>query len=52
MPTLAGASTYAVGRVFIQHFECGGTILSFDPEKVRAHFEKEFEEGKKVVAKK
>jgi uncharacterized protein (DUF697 family) len=52
MPTLSGAATFAVGKVFIQHFECGGTLLTFDPEKVRAYFEKELQEGKKVVAKK
>jgi uncharacterized protein (DUF697 family) len=38
----ATASTYAVGRVFIQHFESGGTFLDFDPSRVRAHFEEEF----------
>lgn len=38
----ATASTYAVGRVFIQHFESGGTFLDFDPSRVRAYFEEEF----------
>lgn len=41
----ASASTYAVGRVFIQHFESGGTFLDFDPDKVRAHFEAEFKKA-------
>jgi uncharacterized protein (DUF697 family) len=36
--TLAGASTAAVGKIFAQHFESGGTMLNFDPEKVRAHY--------------
>jgi uncharacterized protein (DUF697 family) len=35
------ASTYALGRVFAQHFESGGTFLTFDPEKVRKHYEHE-----------
>jgi uncharacterized protein (DUF697 family) len=48
--TIGGATTYAVGEVFIQHFEAGGTFLTFDPEKVRKHFEAEFEKGKQVVA--
>lgn len=47
---LAGATTYAVGKVFIQHFESGGTFLNFDPEKVRDYFSKEFEHGKQVAA--
>ena len=33
-PVLTGASTYAVGRVFVQHFESGGTFLTLDPEQV------------------
>ena len=46
MPAIAGASTYAVGKVFISHFESGGTLLDFDPEKMRAHFEQEKEKAK------
>lgn len=42
-PALASASTYAVGRVFEQHFATGGTLLSFDAEKMREHFQKEFD---------
>ena len=37
----AAASTYAVARVFIQHFESGGTFLDFKPSEVRAHYLKE-----------
>ncbi len=50
MPIFAGATTYAVGKVFILHFASGGTFLDFDPEKVRAHFEELFAEGKEVAA--
>ena len=46
---LAGASTYAVGRVFVQHFESGGTFLTLDPEQVRAHYREEFERGEQLV---
>ncbi|CAK0752816.1 hypothetical protein CCP3SC5AM1_1920003 [Gammaproteobacteria bacterium] len=49
MATLGGASTYAIGKIFIQHFESGGTFLNFDPEKVREYFASALEEGKKVV---
>lgn len=38
----AAASTYAVARVFIQHFESGGTFLDFRPEQVREHYATEF----------
>ncbi|MGD9731322.1 MAG: YcjF family protein, partial [Desulfamplus sp.] len=49
MPIIAGASTYAVGKVFIQHFESGGTFLTFDPEKVKGYFKEEFEKGKEFA---
>ncbi|MBF0202274.1 MAG: DUF697 domain-containing protein [Desulfamplus sp.] len=47
---VGGASTYAVGKVFIQHFEAGGTLLDFDPEKMRAYFQKFYKDGEKVAA--
>ena len=50
MPLIAGASTYAVGKVFIQHFASGGTLLDFSPEKAKAYYAKMFEEGKKMVS--
>ncbi len=51
MPILCGAATYATGKVFIQHFASGGTFLTFDPAKVKAHYAQMFEEGKKVSSK-
>jgi uncharacterized protein (DUF697 family) len=41
----AAASTYAVARVFIQHFESGGTFLDFRPEQVREHYAAEFKKA-------
>jgi uncharacterized protein (DUF697 family) len=38
--TLPSASTYALGKVFTEHFESGGTFLTFDPEKARALYDK------------
>jgi len=32
------AYTWALGNIFIQHFESGGTFLNFDSEKVKDHF--------------
>ncbi len=48
-PVLAGASTYAVGRVFAEHLETGGTLLTFDAQKMKAHFEQAFQDGKRMV---
>jgi len=45
----AGASTYALGEVFKKHFESGGTILDFDPDRLRKHYKEKFEKGKKVA---
>ncbi|HTE39534.1 MAG TPA: DUF697 domain-containing protein [Steroidobacteraceae bacterium] len=41
-PALAAATTYALGKVFIQHFETGGTFLNFDPEAVREYYKEQF----------
>jgi len=43
MPALSAAATYALGRVFIQHLEMGGTLLDFDPDETREHYKAEFE---------
>lgn len=50
MPLVAGAATYAVGKVFVQHFASGGTFLTFDPSKVRAYYEEMFQEGRQVAS--
>ncbi len=49
MPVACGASTYALGKIFNQHFASGGTFLTFNSEKVKAHYAEMFEEGKKVA---
>lgn len=46
---LGGAATYAIGRVFMMHFEAGGTFLNFDPAATRDHFRQEFEAGKRLL---
>ncbi len=46
---IGGAATYAVGKVFIEHFESGGTFLDFDPDKMREHFQELYEEGKQFA---
>ena len=49
MSAFGGASTYAIGKVFIQHFESGGTLLTFDPTKMREYFAAQFKKGKEQV---
>jgi len=51
MPVLAGASTYATAMMFQKHFESGGTLLSFDFEKMREFYNDAFEKGKSITAK-
>ena len=46
VPAMAAASCYATGKVFIQHFESGGTLLDFDPAKVRAYYAEQFNAAK------
>jgi uncharacterized protein (DUF697 family) len=50
-PLFAGASTYALGVVFSEHLESGGTFLSFDPSKAKERLKKAYEEGKVQVKK-
>ncbi len=45
----AGASTYALGEVFKKHFNSGGTILDFDPGRLKKYYQEKFEKGKKVA---
>ena len=47
--TVGAASTYALGKVFTQHFDQGGTLLSFDPVASREYFQQEFEAGRLVA---
>lgn len=44
---LSGASTYAVGKVFQQHFEQGGTLEDFDPQQASGPFETALNRGMK-----
>lgn len=50
MPVVNGGTTYALGKVFVQHFESGGTFLTFDAAKVREYFAEQLKAGKAMVA--
>lgn len=41
-PAAAAAATYALGKVFTQHFDAGGTLLDMNPDTLRAHYYEEF----------
>lgn len=43
------ATLYAVGRVFIAHFESAGTICTFDATLVKGRFTEEVQVGRKIV---
>jgi uncharacterized protein (DUF697 family) len=46
---LSGASTYAIGTIFIEHFEKGGDWLNFDSSKFRDYYKEKFEQGKDIA---
>jgi uncharacterized protein (DUF697 family) len=46
-----GAMTYAVGWVFVDHLDSGGTLLDFDLEKAREAMRREFEKGREAIAR-
>lgn len=49
MPFFASASAYALGTVFINHFEKGGSFLDLDPGKFADNFKKMFKRGEKAA---
>lgn len=49
MPVFSGAATWAIGKVFIQHFASGGTFLDFDPKKVKDYFMDLFKQGQEIA---
>jgi uncharacterized protein (DUF697 family) len=49
MPIYSGAITYAIGKLFIHHFESGGTFLDFDFHKFKEHFAELYKQGQKAA---
>lgn len=47
---VGGACTYAIGKIFIQHFEAGGNLLNFNPEKMRSYFQSYYQDGETVAS--
>jgi len=50
MATLGAGITYGIGKVFVQHFESGGTFLNFDAKKTKEFFKSQFKVGTKLAA--
>ncbi len=50
VPAVAGSVTYAIGRVFVKHFEEGGTLLDLNVEKAKTFFQSQYKVGQKVAA--
>lgn len=48
MAAIGSASTYAVGKVFQQHFEAGGTLEDFNANQKKESFEAELKAGLKL----
>lgn len=51
LPVVAGASTYAVGRSIVKHYEDGGTLMDFNASKMREFYKEQFEKGKDLARK-
>ena len=49
MSVMSGASTYAVGQVFKEHFTMGGNMSNVNMNQAKDTFKKEYEKGKKVA---
>lgn len=45
----AMGTTYAIGHIFIQHFEAGGTLLTFQPAKMKTYFDELYTNGREVA---
>ncbi len=43
---LSGATTYAIGEMFKKHFESGGDLVGFEPDKMKQVFAELLEKGK------
>lgn len=47
MAAFGSAATYAIGKIFIRHFERGGTVATLDAEAVKEDLKAEFAQAAK-----
>jgi uncharacterized protein (DUF697 family) len=43
---IGSASTYAIGKVFILHFDSGGALLNLNPERLRTYYFEQLEKAR------
>ncbi|MFT6716973.1 MAG: hypothetical protein ACJA0Q_001622 [Saprospiraceae bacterium] len=48
-PGFAGATTYALGKVFEKHYECGGTLVTLNSDSFKDYFKNQYDKGKARV---
>lgn len=46
LATFGSAATYAIGKIFVAHFDRGGTLQTFSTEAIEADLKKEFAAAK------
>lgn len=46
MAAFSAAATYAIGKVFVRHFEKGGTLNDFSADAVKEEFKQDFADAK------
>lgn len=52
MAVMGSSSTYAIGKVFQQHFDTGGTLDNFNPETAEETLQQELENGITIATEK
>lgn len=52
LSAFAASSTYAVGQVFKEHLDQGGTLHDLNPENFRAFYRQQFEKGRELFNRK
>jgi uncharacterized protein (DUF697 family) len=51
MPVISAGATYVIGKVFIQHFASGGTLLDFNPPDYREFIKAQKEKLERLKSK-
>lgn len=49
LSVFSAASTYALGKLFVKHFESGGTFLDFDIQKAKDYYDEQVKKGKEIA---
>jgi uncharacterized protein (DUF697 family) len=50
-PVLAAATTLGIGKLFVEHLESGGTLLTFKADKIKEYAKKMVADAEKLVKK-